>query len=611
MWLLWWKIRLTCLENDGYDTPELNEKLYLHFRGFRRIENLDEYTACKALWLDSNGIDTIENLEPLQELRCLYLGKNLVNKVSGLDSLKQLTTIDLSYNRITHVTGLSCCPNLSSVNLGRNALSTAESISHLLECQALVSLDLTNNRLGGEDTLEVIAHIPKLANLSVNGNELAKLPSFRKRLIHKAGRKLGYIDRPVDELEHIAAAAFHEGGIEAERKAKEDWREEQKRKRAQETVVFRLWQQEQKEKRKAELAAGKSLYKELTPEELAQREVEAEAAAQAEKRMLDAGIENVARKFHQLDTGGGDVDSMLEAAVGAVEADKDLPPTAEEYEARRAAEEEEIRVAEAKNSNPNPALREPESEPEVEEVAPPSPPSAEEQAAAAAAAAEVEAARLAAEESKQQEAEHQALVDESMAIYNQLRKGGADAVARNPQPTRSTWASGGASAIPAVDRPLYWSEAMDIELARQVKACVFDFDTIAAELQKQCAGGHFGLESMSLSPRLTSEECRLHWAKLDASQWCEEAPDSSALNTNFKVNVQPITLPGGVQPSFDDIARLAKGSMPKYLQVPTAFPSVADEASSDEDDENVAPLDTTRTRLPIITGDDDDLDAMD
>eukprot|EP01031_Cornospumella_fuschlensis_P047195 gene47195-57803_t len=25
------EIRLTCLENNGYETPELNDKLYLHF----------------------------------------------------------------------------------------------------------------------------------------------------------------------------------------------------------------------------------------------------------------------------------------------------------------------------------------------------------------------------------------------------------------------------------------------------------------------------------------------------------------------------------------------------------------------------------------------------
>lgn len=42
------EIRLACIENDGYESPELNDKLYLHFRGFKRIENLEEYTSCKV-----------------------------------------------------------------------------------------------------------------------------------------------------------------------------------------------------------------------------------------------------------------------------------------------------------------------------------------------------------------------------------------------------------------------------------------------------------------------------------------------------------------------------------------------------------------------------------
>ena len=83
-------IKEACLNNDGYEVPELNDKLYLHFKGYQRIENLDDYTGCKGLFLESNGPTKIENLEPVVLTRSLFLQQNLINKIENLAHLQHL-----------------------------------------------------------------------------------------------------------------------------------------------------------------------------------------------------------------------------------------------------------------------------------------------------------------------------------------------------------------------------------------------------------------------------------------------------------------------------------------------------------------------------------------
>ena len=74
-------VAASCIENEGYDTPELNDKLYLHYKGYRKIQNLEEYTGCRALWLEGNGLNEMSGLDTLVELRSLYIQENCIDKI--------------------------------------------------------------------------------------------------------------------------------------------------------------------------------------------------------------------------------------------------------------------------------------------------------------------------------------------------------------------------------------------------------------------------------------------------------------------------------------------------------------------------------------------------
>ena len=217
-----------CYYNGGYDSPKLNVNLYLHFQGFRKIQNLDSFTNLQVLYLENNSINKIEGLDKLVNLTCLYLQNNYICEIENLEHNTKLSILNLSNNKIQSIPNISYLEQLDNFYLSKNSLSTIQDLEGLLQLKSLSLLDIQNNPFSVTPD-ELIAFLNKLDKLKVlylKGDITRSIPNYRRNLIVKI-KNLTYLDdRPIKKEDRVGAFAFFEGGYKAEKEARIKYREE-------------------------------------------------------------------------------------------------------------------------------------------------------------------------------------------------------------------------------------------------------------------------------------------------------------------------------------------------------------------------------------------------
>ncbi|CAF4839271.1 unnamed protein product [Pieris macdunnoughi] len=217
-------IRKLCRQHKLYCTPYLNDILYLHFKGFSRIENLEEYTGLKCIFLENNGIQRIEGLDTLSELKCLYLHYNIVRKIENLDGCPKLDTLNLDHNFVTKIENLDAVPDLHTLSIGHNMLTTVDDLEHLRTCKNLSVVDLSYNRLEDPLIVDVLADMSILKVLVLTGNPVVRnIPAYRKTLTLRLKELLNLDNRPVFPRDRACAEAWQRGGVQEEIAERQRW----------------------------------------------------------------------------------------------------------------------------------------------------------------------------------------------------------------------------------------------------------------------------------------------------------------------------------------------------------------------------------------------------
>ena len=142
-------------------------------------------------------------LEELCNVECIFASHNLIKDVIGIGQLTTLVELNLSFNMIEDISPLEHLTLLRALFMNHNKLHVIEPLQKL---RALKQLGLFHNEIiENPGVMKTLESLPKLREVSVDGNPCAKEASFGYELILKLPKLRMLNEEAVKELDRDVA----------------------------------------------------------------------------------------------------------------------------------------------------------------------------------------------------------------------------------------------------------------------------------------------------------------------------------------------------------------------------------------------------------------------